>query len=62
MTDEKQAQTAATLGDIKVTLSGVLIELQSKQKRDFQTTDFVIEEFRRLVRSIDRLTDVLERP
>ena len=52
---------AVVLADLKSTLEGVAVELHSAQRRAFDNSDFVIDEFRRLMMVINRLTTQLER-
>lgn len=58
---EIKADAATTLASVKVTLEGLLIELKSAQRRNFDSSDFVIDEFRRLTHAIEALTQQLLR-
>lgn len=52
---------SVTLDSLKTTLEGLLLEIRGGQRRSFDNSDFLIDEFRRLTRSIDALVTQLER-
>lgn len=59
--EELKKEATSTLKSVRSSLEGLLIELRGAQRRSFDTSDFTIEEFRRLTRAIERLTDQLEK-
>jgi hypothetical protein len=58
---EIKRDSISTLDSLKKTLEGLLVEIKTAQRRDFDSSDFVIDEFRRLVNAIAALTARLEK-
>lgn len=58
---EIKRDSISTLDSLKKTLEGLLVEIKTAQRRDFDSSDFVIDEFRRLVNAIAALTAQLEK-
>jgi hypothetical protein len=54
-------EASTKLDAMKTLLEGLLIEMRSGQIRQFDTSDFVINEFRQLVMSLNALTEQLKR-
>lgn len=54
--DEVLASTREALTKLKPSLEGILVELLRQQRQLFDNSDFVINEFRALVSSLNGLT------
>lgn len=59
--DELKKETTFTLRSVKITLEGLLLEIKGGQRRHMDTSDFSIEEIRRLSVAVERLAGALER-
>ena len=58
---EIKVSATTTLHSLKETLEGMRLELETAQRRNFDSSDFLIDEFRALVAALDRLTGQLAR-
>ena len=52
-------EATTVLADVAGTLKGLQLELATAQRRQFDSSDFMIDEFRRVCKSIDGLVDAL---
>ncbi len=59
--EEIKREATTILRSVKATLEGLLLEIKGAQRRQFDTSDFTIHEFRRLSDAVDRLTAQLEK-